>query len=801
MQSRVAICVVALLLITVLPAVGGSPPSEPGPLYGPQDLHGSLSGWGFSPLTINQPGPTITVSQFETVILDLFSFDTNPHTWLLDLDGDGNPNPGVENESAQFSSPTIPERLTFVATSPPNPYQYVCGIHGPIMSGPFIILPGNAPPTVSLTNPDGVAQNRWTGGSVKRLTWNMNDPDGLPSQMTVWLNYSSSISSGPIAGPLMGQTFFDWTVPPIDAPDVAVSIDVADTGGATATDTNLVPIVDSTSPTVTSTIPSDGAGGIDPNADLTITFSEAISILGPGIVMFNPPSGGIIFGWAPGNTVLTVTHTPLLRATTYAVTVSNFMDASNPGNTMLPFAFSFTTANDPPVVATSQPTATSRWSGGSVHNLEWGTTDTEDPSSALTVWVNYSATGGPSFSPIAGLQGVPGDATSFAWTVPLDDTSVARVQVTANDTSGAVAVAPSPAFTIDSTDPTVTGTTPSAGQPSVPINANMVITFSEAMNQSATANAAVVGLREVPSSAWIPLAFTWAGTQLTADPVPAALLPTTSYELSINGSALDASDPGNALAAPITVAFTTGAVPDTSQPTITNVAATPPTASSGAMVDISADVTDDVQVSNVAVLVTQPDSTTVNLTMALGTGSRWNASRTWTQVGSHAFEIWASDTSGNWASASGSFMITALDTTPPTVIHTSPGSVTVEVAIAIHATVTDDGTLQAVHIVYTPIGGTEQNVTMTAAGSDYSFTIPAQSAVGIVRYRIYAVDAAGNEVFTQEYEVSVVAITPPPPPTNLAPYVGIVLLILVVILAIAYVLTRRKKQGGTEGQS
>jgi hypothetical protein len=90
---------------------------------------------------------------------------------------------------------------------------------------------------------------------------------------------------------------------------------------------------------------------------------------------------------------------------------------------------------------------------------------------------------------------------------------------------------------------------------------------------------------------------------------------------------------------------------------------------------------------------------------------------------------------------------------------------------------------------------------MTAAGSDYSFTIPAQSAVGIVRYRIYAVDAAGNEVFTQEYEVSVVAITPPPPPTNLAPYVGIVLLILVVILAIAYVLTRRKKQGGTEGQS
>jgi len=782
------------IALSPLNAVAG-PSGNPDPLFGPQDFFGSLAGWGFTSGGISQPGPTITVSQFEVVTLNLFAADASTHSWLLDLNLDGGFNPG-ENLSGNF--PPEPEVFTFVPTAPPGAYQYICGIHGVSMSGQFEILPGNAPPTVSLTNPDGVAQNRWTGGSVKRLSWTMSDPDGLPSQLAVWLNYTSSAGPGPIASPPglpLGATFFDWTVPPINAPNVNVVIEVADPGGATGTDSNLVPIIDSTPPTVPSTVPTDNAVGVDPNAPVTITFSEAINILGPGSVTFNPSAAPLTPNWnSPGNTVLTVSHPPLLRATRYSVTVSDFLDRSNPGNPMLPFTFSFTTANDPPAIAVTQPTGISRWSGGSTHDIQWTTTDTEDPSSALTVWVNYSATGVAPFSPIVGLQGVPGDTTTFPWTVPTDDTAGARLAFSANDTKGEATTVLSPAFAIDSTAPTVIGTNPTNGQPGVPLNANMILTFSEDMHPASTEAAVTL------SPAAGTLGFTWNTPNELMVTHSAAFAPFTIYTLDVSTAAHDVSDPGNGLGSVFTITFTTGAIADTTSPVLADVTATPPTTGAGGAVEISANVTDDVAVGTVSVNVTQPDLSTLNVTMSLGTGNRWGVARTWTQVGAYAFVVWASDTSGNWASAGGSFAITAIDTTPPTVTHTSPGSVEIGVSIVIHATVTDDGTVQTVRLVYTPIGGSEQNVTMTASGNDYTFTIPAQSAVGIVRYRIYAVDAGGNAVLTQEYTVTVVAVTPPPPP-NVALYVGIAILVLLVVAAIAYLVIRQKRKGGDEGIS
>ncbi len=795
MRSWITRCVIGLLFAVALaPAGAASEAPGPAPSYGPQDLHGALSGWGFTQLSINQPGPTITVSQFEATILDLFSFDTFSHTWLLDLNGNGGPDP-LENQSAPFTSPTSPLRFTFVPTAAAGNYQYICGFHGASMSGPFVITPGNAQPTVSLTNPDGVAQNRWTGGSVKRLTWTMNDPDGLPSLLAVWLNYTSSAGSGPIVSPPtlpLGATFYDWTLPPIDAINVVVQITVADPGGATGTDASSVPIIDSTPPSVTTTDPIDTAVGIDPNAPVTITFSEAMTTLGPGSVTFNPPAGVLTLGWIPGNTILTVGHPTLTRATTYLVSVSDFRDASNPGNPMLPFSFSFTTANDPPAITVTQPTGTSRWSGGTPHTLQWAATDTEDAPSALTAWVNYSATGIAPFFPIGALQGIPGDVTTFVWTVPGDNTASARLRFTVNDTNGETASPLSPAFSIDSTAPTVTATTPANLDTNVPLNTNLVITFSEAMNQGATADAAVVGLREIATTSWIPLAFTWdAPGVLRADPVPALLVAATSYELLINSSASDTSDPGISLGSAVTVTFTTGVAADTTVPGVADVAAIPATTGTGGSVEISANVTDDVAVSTVAVIVTLPDLSTLNLTMVLGTGSRWAVAQTWTQAGTHPFVVWASDTSGNWASASGSFTITSVDTTPPTVTPTAHGSVRVGVSITIHAMVVDDGVVEEVWLVYTSVGGTGSNVTMVPSGDNYTFTIPGQVQAGTVTYRFYAIDDAGNEVFTEEFMVMVVAA---PPASNTLLYVAIGLLVLAVLGAVIVLMIRRRRK-------
>ncbi|HEV8595518.1 MAG TPA: Ig-like domain-containing protein, partial [Thermoplasmata archaeon] len=256
---------------------------EPGPLYGPTALYGSIApvaGWGFGPSNITDPGPPITVNAGEAVHLDLFSRDGAPHSWLLDLDGSGGPDAG-EPLSSTFTSGSIPTAFMFVNPMTPGTYKYICGIHGLAMWGFWTIRATNQAPTVTLTNPDGAATNRWTGGSSHSISWSAADPDGLPAQLVIYLNYSwnAGANRGTIAGPLANIPPFDWTVPLIDAGDVHVLAEAIDPGGAKGSDDNTVPIVDSTRPTVTATVPADLATGVPTNTALDITFSETMNQL------------------------------------------------------------------------------------------------------------------------------------------------------------------------------------------------------------------------------------------------------------------------------------------------------------------------------------------------------------------------------------------------------------------------------------------------------------------------------------------------------------------------------------------
>ena len=79
-----------------------------------------------------------------------------------------------------------------------------------------------------------------------------------------------------------------------------------------------------------------------------------------------------------------------------------------------------------------------------------------------------------------------------------------------------------------------------------------------------------------------------------------------------------------------------------------------------------------------------------------------------------------------------------------------------------------------------------------ASGSTYSYTIPAQSAAGTVRYRIYATDPSGNWRLTQEYTVTV--SERPQPGPDLVLIAVIVAILVAVVVAVALVLWRRKKK-------
>ncbi len=240
---------------------------------------------------------------------------------------------------------------------------------------------------------------------------------------------------------------------------------------------------------------------------------------------------------------------------------------------------------------------------------------------------------------------------------------------------------------------------------------------------------------------------------------------------------------------------------DVVPPTIADVTAFPGNPFAGGYVNVSARVTDDTRIAGgfrswaVYLNVTQPDGTHVNETMAGGASDRWYRNATRNQVGAHTFLIWAADISGKWASASGSFSVQPPDTERPQIAHTPPaGPIPTGTSVTIQATVTDDDRVAQVWLEFTDVSGGTRNVTMTAAGNTYAYTIPAQSAAGTVRYRIIAVDPSGNVNTTQEFTLAIEN-----PWSGLAyGLVGIV--ILAAVLTAAVVLRRRGRKAGGSTQ-
>lgn len=86
------------------------------------------------------------------------------------------------------------------------------------------------------------------------------------------------------------------------------------------------------------------------------------------------------------------------------------------------------------------------------------------------------------------------------------------------------------------------------------------------------------------------------------------------------------------------------------------------------------------------------------------------------------------------------------DATPPTVIHTPVASATMNSAIPVTATITDNIGVQGATLFYRTIGAsTYTTVAMTASGSAFSGTIPASAVTrGGVQYYVEARDAANN---------------------------------------------------------
>jgi plastocyanin len=98
-------------------------------------LIGFTSAWN----NTGVPNPTITVTQGDTVTIQLSSGDGAPHRFFVDVDRNGmTPDcPGADVCSSLFPPSTS---LTFTVNFASGTYTYYCSVHPTSMLGQFVVL-------------------------------------------------------------------------------------------------------------------------------------------------------------------------------------------------------------------------------------------------------------------------------------------------------------------------------------------------------------------------------------------------------------------------------------------------------------------------------------------------------------------------------------------------------------------------------------------------------------------------------------------------------------------------------------
>jgi large repetitive protein len=343
---------------------------------------------------------------------------------------------------------------------------------------------------------------------------------------------------------------------------------------------------DVTRPTVVATDPVDGAHAVPENGPVRVTFSEPLqprSInqqvlrvrkvggdFAPGVVQLMPNGLDLVF-----------TPTGVLDDfTDYDVIVEGVRDLA--GNAMdAGIQFSYQTGNVedhvPPTLVGSSPFA-----GATVGTNATLTLVMSEPINPLSITAtNFTLQDDTAVKAVPVAVSVGADAITITVVpnaaLPMRHNfhvSMVGIKDLFGNPSGLINLSFNTSFTPDATPPRVVATSLPDGLTSAPLNATLAVRFDEAINRLKLGGIVLRQAGTVLSTQRNVIADA-AGTVVTLVPTQ-VLAPNTSYLLSVVGVE-DLS--GNALAAPVSVSFTTGAVSDTTGPTI--VGRTPPASATG----------------------------------------------------------------------------------------------------------------------------------------------------------------------------------------------------------------------------
>jgi len=209
-------------------------------------LKGSFAtGWNGS-----NPGPTISVTQGDSVTLNLVSTDGAPHTFVIDVAHAGiipNPNCAVDKCSSQFSSTTT---FMFTADMAAGTYSYYCSIHLQHMTGSLVVHSSTStgPDFTAASNPTMITVAQGASGSAIVTLMSLNGFTGTvdltatvsPSGPTV------SFSSTSVALPANGSASSTLTVSTTSmgvysspVPNGAYTVTITETSGSASHSTTI----------------------------------------------------------------------------------------------------------------------------------------------------------------------------------------------------------------------------------------------------------------------------------------------------------------------------------------------------------------------------------------------------------------------------------------------------------------------------------------------------------------------------------------------------------------------------------
>jgi uncharacterized protein (TIGR03437 family) len=546
---------------------------------------------------------------------------------------------------------------------------------------------------------------------------------------------------------------------------------------------------DLTPPTVSSTVPANGAINVPIGNALSATFSEPMNPLTINTATFTLKQGATAVLGTVTYAGVTATFTPLSTlapSLPFTATITTGVTDLSGNALAATYVWTFTTgaAPDltPPTVSSTVPAngATNVPIGNALSatfseamnplTINTATFTLKQGATAVLGTVTYAGVTA-TFTPLAALvPSLPFTATITTGVQDLSGNALAATYVWTFTTGAAP----------DLTPPTVSSTVPANGATNVPIGNALSATFDEAMNPL-TINTATFTLKQGATA--VLGTVTYAGVTATFTPL-ANLAPSLPFTATITTGVTDLA--GNALVSNYVWSFTTGATPDLTPPTVSSTV--PANGATNVPIGNALSATFD-EAMNPLTISTATFTLKQGVTSVSGTVTYAGVTATFTPLGSLAADLpftatiatGALDLAGNalvanyvWTFTTGA----APDLTPPTVISTVPanGAPNVPVNFGMSATFSEAMNPLTISTATFKLmqGGTAVPGSVSYSGVTAVFSPLSALSPGVLftaTITTGVTDLAGNALVVNYVWTFTTAVPVGPPPVTITPSV------------------------------